>query len=142
MRILTTILFLTLSILPSFGIWSRVSHSDSIEINHRVDSIVTIYLSDSRWSKVKSEYNENGKKVREFLYSFSPRENRELYLQEKYDFIYDTNNKLIEKYEVCCDFYPREKGNKGIAKTIYKYDTRGNKVAEYHQYKGFQSISF
>jgi len=118
MRILITILFLITFTLPSFGIWHRLWHSDSIDPNLRTDSIVTVYLSDGQWAKVKSKYNKNGKKIREFFYMHNPSN-----LTEENEFIYDINNKLIKSVEI--------RGEKPNT-VVYKYDTRGNKVAEYH----------
>jgi hypothetical protein len=120
MRILTTILFLILLELPSWGISTRLSHDDSIESNLKLDSIVTIYLSDFQWFKVKSEYNKGGKKIRELFHNRSSCE------WEKSEFIYDTNNRLIEKYQMFYD---------GCIKTVYKYNVHGNKIAEYHNWK-------
>ncbi len=129
MKILTTILFLTLSILPSFGIWTRVSLPDSLDPGVKADSIVTVYLSDFRWSKVKSEYNKNGKKVREFSYRISGKDSNDLYLLEKTEFTYDENNRVIEKDENS----GYSEASRETSKTIYKYDTRGNKIEEYYQ---------
>ncbi len=131
MKILAVILFLTLSILPSFGIWTRISHLDSLELDVDVDSIVTVYLSDFRLSKVKSEYNEKRKKVREFLYRISNRDLNDLHLLEKTAFTYDEKNRLVAKNSVRYDYYS-EVGRETV-KIAYKDDARGNKIEEYYQ---------